>query len=71
MDNSSYLQSFYDPYVYQTLQSVTGSEVTVQTTQGSVRGKLTNVLPDHIVVEMNNTPFFIRTQQIVWVFPSS
>ncbi|MYL33907.1 DUF2642 domain-containing protein [Pontibacillus yanchengensis] len=68
--NSNMLQSFYDPYVYQTLQSVMGSEVTVQTTQGSIRGTLTNVLPDHVVVEMNDTPFFIRTQQIVWVFPS-
>ncbi|MFC0524438.1 YuzF family protein [Pontibacillus salicampi] len=69
MDDNIF-RSFYDPYVYKTLTSVIGSSVTVQTTQGSVRGTLTNVLPDHIVVEMNNTPFFIRTQQIVWVFPS-
>ncbi|MFC7322105.1 YuzF family protein [Halobacillus campisalis] len=63
--------SLYDPYVVQTLQSVSGSSVTVQTTHGSVRGILTNVMPDHIVVENSGTPFFIRIQQIIWVFPTN
>jgi hypothetical protein len=68
MTNNS-LQSFYDPYVYQTLLSIVGKMVTVQTIRGSVRGSLKTVMPDHIVVESNETPFFIRTQQIIWVFP--
>jgi hypothetical protein len=68
MTNNS-LQSFYDPYVYQTLMTIVGQTVTVQTIRGSVRGSLKTVMPDHIVVESNETPFFIRTQQIIWVFP--
>ncbi|RSD20760.1 YuzF family protein [Mesobacillus subterraneus] len=63
------LLSFYDPYVYQTLSTIVGQLVTVQTIRGSVRGSLQMVMPDHIVVESNGTPFFIRTQQIIWVFP--
>lgn len=68
MTNNNLL-SFYDPYVYQTLTTIVGQTVTVQTIRGSVRGSLKNVLPDHIVVESAGTPFFIRTQQIIWVFP--
>lgn len=64
------LTSVYDPYVYQTLSSVTGKNIVVQTTRGSLQGTLANVLPDHIVVEINQTPFFIRTQEIIWVSPS-
>ncbi|MGP4075441.1 YuzF family protein [Halobacillus sp. K22] len=63
------MNSAIDPYVYQTLMSIQGRPVVVQTTQGSVRGILKTVMPDHIVVEVSGTPFFIRTQQIVWVFP--
>ncbi|WP_217586586.1 YuzF family protein [Lentibacillus saliphilus] len=61
--------SAFDPYVYQTLQSVTGSTLVVQTTQGTVTGNLTTVMPDHIVIESGGSPFFIRIQQIVWVIP--
>lgn len=43
--------------------------MTVQTARGSVRGILKQVLPDHIVVEVAGTPFYVRTQQIIWVFP--
>jgi hypothetical protein len=68
MTNNNLL-SFYDPYVYQTLSTILGKTVTVQTVRGSVRGTLKNVMPDHIVVESVGTPFFIRTQQIIWVFP--
>ncbi|WLR46442.1 YuzF family protein [Halobacillus litoralis] len=63
------MNSAIDPYVYQTLLSIQGAPVVVQTTQGSVRGGLKTVMPDHIVVEVSGTPFFVRTQQIVWVYP--
>lgn len=56
MTNNNLL-SFYDPYVYQTLTTIVGKIVTVQTIRGSVRGSLKNVLPDRIVVESNGTPF--------------
>lgn len=59
----------YDPYVYETLSGVMGNMVAVQTIRGTVSGKLTNVLPDHIVVESGGSPFYIRTQHIVWVIP--
>lgn len=58
-----------DPYVFQTLQSIRGQAVVVETTKGTVTGRLANVLPDHIVVESGGAPFFIRIQQIVWVIP--
>lgn len=63
--------SHIDPYVYHTLQGIMGSMVIVQTTKGTVTGRLKTVMPDHIVVESGGSPFFIRTQQIVWVIPRS
>ncbi|MCM3005294.1 YuzF family protein [Priestia koreensis] len=65
-----YMVSVIDAYVYQTLQSVIGKEVVIETTRGSVRGKVKDVKPDHVVVEAKATPFFIRIQQIVWVMPN-
>ncbi|HSO58217.1 MAG TPA: DUF2642 domain-containing protein, partial [Paenisporosarcina sp.] len=60
------------PYVYQTLTSIIGKEIVVQLSNNSVvKGVLTQVLPDHIVVETNKTPFFVRTQQIIWVSPAT
>ncbi|MGM7636617.1 YuzF family protein [Bacillus sp. Hm123] len=61
--------SHIDPYVYQMFQGVTGTELVVQTTQGTVSGRLKTVMPDHIVVESGGSPFYIRIQQIVWVIP--
>ncbi|MFC0270714.1 YuzF family protein [Metabacillus herbersteinensis] len=68
MNNSEWNLS--DPYVYQTLMSVVNQPISVQTTRGQVRGKLTDVTPDHIVVEMGGNSFYIRTQQIIWVVPN-
>jgi hypothetical protein len=66
-----YVSSF-DPYVYQTLTSIVGKKIVVQLTNNTlVQGELIQVLPDHIVVEKNKTPFFIRNQQIIWVSPAS
>ncbi|MCV9886175.1 YuzF family protein [Metabacillus halosaccharovorans] len=61
--------SHVDPYVYQTLHGITGAFVVVQTIRGSVSGNLKTVMPDHIVVESGGSPFYIRTQQIIWVIP--
>jgi hypothetical protein len=67
---SSMMTSWYDPYVYQTLQTLKGKQIAVQTVRGSVRGQLIHVRPDHLVIRVSGTPFFIRTQQIVWVVPT-
>ncbi|KIL49595.1 YuzF family protein [Jeotgalibacillus soli] len=64
------LRSAFDPYVYQTLMSVVGKNIVVQTTKNPIQGLLSKVTPDHIVIEINRTPFFIRIQEIVWVSPS-
>lgn len=68
MDNMNW--KLTDPYVYQALTGLTGKKVIVQTAKGSVQGPLQDVKPDHIVVNMGGAPFFIRTQQIVWVSPA-
>ncbi len=65
------MASHVELYVYHTLQCLIGRQIAVQTVTGSVRGVLVHVLPDHVVVQVSGTPFFIRTQQIVWVMPSS
>ena len=70
MSQQPQLVSSVDPYVYQTLMSIEGRMITVQTTNGSLQGMLQSVMPDHIVLEVNGTPFFVRIQQIVWVFPN-
>ncbi|RNA70442.1 YuzF family protein [Alteribacter keqinensis] len=57
----------YDPFVFETAQSVIGSKLVFQTTQGSVRGRLIDAKPDHVVVEQEGGTFFIRIQEIVWI----
>ncbi|WP_252504936.1 YuzF family protein [Sporosarcina sp. Marseille-Q4943] len=60
-----------DPYVYEALTQLQNQSISVQTTRGSVRGVLRMVMPDHIVVHMGGTPFYIRTEQIIWVHPAA
>jgi Protein of unknown function (DUF2642) len=65
------MSTLTDPYLYQALTGMMDEFLVVQTSEGSVRGKLASVLPDHIVIEVSGTPFYVRFQQIVWFFPSS
>ncbi|RXT06376.1 YuzF family protein [Ammoniphilus sp. CFH 90114] len=58
-----------DPYVYQTLKTVVGKMVIVETVRGSIRGTLQKVVPDHIVLQAGDSTFFVRIQQIIWVMP--
>jgi len=62
--------ALYDPYVVQTLETVQGSNVVVQTCQGSIRGQLSDVKPDHVVIQSDGASFFIRIQQIIWIMPN-
>ena len=66
--NTQY-HTMIDPFVIQTLQSVIGKDLVVETTKDSIRGTLKDVKPDHIMIMAGNTPFFIRIQQIVTIMP--
>ncbi|MEI7024769.1 YuzF family protein [Paenibacillus sp. y28] len=59
----------YDPYVVQTLQTVTGKSLVVETARGSLRGTLQEVKPDHIVLKSDDKLFYVRIAQIIWVMP--
>ncbi|KFN01574.1 DUF2642 domain-containing protein [Bacillus clarus] len=61
--------SLVDPYVVQTLQSIIGKKLVVETIRGNINGTLQSVKPDHIVLEENEIPLFVRIQQIVWFMP--
>ncbi len=57
-----------NPYVYQTLQSVIGKHVVIETVRGNIRGKLKDLKPDHLLIE-DTVPYIVRIQQIVWIMP--
>lgn len=59
--------SISNPYLYETLNMMIGQAIVVQTEKNIQQGVLASVLPDHIVVEISRTPFFIRLEEIVWV----
>ncbi|QNK86272.1 YuzF family protein [Sporosarcina sp. resist] len=59
--------SVFDPYFYQTLLSFKLKNVVIQTTRNPLQGSLLTVMPDHVVIEVSNTPFYVRIQEIIWV----
>lgn len=59
--------SISNPYLYETIKMLVGQPIVVQTVKNVQQGILTSVLPDHIVVEVCQVPFFIRIEEIVWV----
>ncbi|WP_437349672.1 DUF2642 domain-containing protein [Paenibacillus humicus] len=42
----------------------------IQTFRDPVRGTITDVKPDHVLLQTDNSPFFLRTQQMIWVMLS-
>ena len=56
-----------ESYLYQQLLSMKGMHIAVQTPRSTLQGVLTMITPDHIVLDVHGTPFFIRNQQIIWV----
>ncbi|OIJ14429.1 hypothetical protein BKP37_08510 [Anaerobacillus alkalilacustris] len=44
--------------------------VVIETIRGTLRGRLTDVHPDHVVLEVSGIPYFVRIQQINWVMPT-
>lgn len=63
----SQMGSISNPYLYETVRMLVGQPIVVQTVKNVQQGMLTSVLPDHIVVEVCQVPFFIRMEEIVWV----
>ncbi len=61
--------SLIDPYVYQTLQTIRGREVVIETVRGNMHGTIQDVKPDHIVLKSGDTLFFVRIQQTIWIMP--
>lgn len=61
------MMNAFDPYLYQTLLGCMDRHIVVQTTWNPIQGTLRKVMPDHIVIEVSKTPFYVRTQEIVWV----
>lgn len=59
----------YEPYVFQTLQSVIGKNLVIETVKDTLRGMLMDVKPDHIVMSVGDETFFVRTCQIVTIMP--
>lgn len=66
------MTSLVDPYVVETLKSIIGKRIIVDTVRGVVQGNLIDVKPDHIVVKelAEDEPAFVRIQQIVFVMPT-
>ncbi|MFF5996882.1 DUF2642 domain-containing protein [Lysinibacillus sp. KU-BSD001] len=56
-----------NPYLFETLKGLMRQPIVVQTGNNIQQGVLTSVLPDHIVIEICKTPFFIRMDEIVWI----
>ncbi|WP_017727505.1 YuzF family protein [Halalkalibacterium ligniniphilum] len=67
--NRPQMRSWVDPFFIQALQSVGGSEVIIETSRGNIRGAVADVKPDHVVMQVEQSMFFIRIQEIVWMMP--
>lgn len=66
-----YQVSCIDPYVVNTLMTVIGKKLVVETVRGSMTGVLKDVKPDHIVLHeaCGDSIFFIRIKEIVYIMP--
>lgn len=58
-----------DPYVVETLMSVRGKNVLLETTRGGISGCIADVKPDHVVLDVRGRKFFVRIREIVWIMP--
>lgn len=59
--------SIVDSYLYQRLLSFRNMNVVINTTKNPLQGLLNSVSPDHVVIEVSNTLFYVRIQEIVWI----
>ncbi len=52
------------------LQQWQGKVITIQTTRGTLRGILQEVMPDHVHLLVNGAPFIVRIAEMVWFGPN-
>ncbi|WP_025715605.1 YuzF family protein [Paenibacillus sp. 1-18] len=58
-----------DPYVVETLKSVIGKYVVLETTRGRIDGCVVDCKPDHVILDVYGKKFFVRICEIVWIMP--
>lgn len=58
-----------DPYVVEALHSCKGKWVVLETTRGRIEGCITDVKPDHVVLQSHHQNFLVRISEIVWIMP--
>jgi Protein of unknown function (DUF2642) len=64
----AHLNEVTSPYFNETAKNFIGQMLTVQTSAKTVQqGILRYVLPHHIVLEIGQVPFLIRTEEIAWL----
>lgn len=62
--------SHFEGYVYQAAKGLKDKMIAIQTTRSTMQGILKGIAPDHLVLDVSGTPFYIRIQQIVWISPT-
>ncbi len=62
--------SQFEGYVYQAAKGLKDKMIAIQTTRSTMQGILKSIAPDHLVLDVSGTPFYIRIQQIVWISPT-
>jgi hypothetical protein len=60
-----------EPFVYESLRSLIGKRVVLDTTRGSVSGMVVDAKLDHVVIQEHDSTFFVRLREIVWIMPES
>nr|WP_234405665.1 DUF2642 domain-containing protein [Paenibacillus sp. IHBB 10380] len=58
-----------DHCVVETLKSLIGKCVLLETTRGKVEGIVCDCKPDHVILQCRGKNFYVRIFEIVWIMP--
>ncbi|OAB38190.1 hypothetical protein PMSM_03090 [Paenibacillus macquariensis subsp. macquariensis] len=58
-----------DPYVVEALKCHLGKNIMLETTRGAITGCVTEVKPDHVVLDARGRKCLVRICEIVWMMP--
>lgn len=70
MDNTNEtidMMTMIDPYLYELMMQFVDEDVVIQTTRNSLQGMLMSVMPDHVVIQVGGTLFYVRIAEIIWI----